>query len=179
MTDMPAALWFVLYGAQPLALLTLMVLRLPTTSDFDRLRTARKALVLVALVPVPGIGLVLVVAGLIAFAVWRRSVLDRSAATARKLASSRTLLPSVRPFASLPGVLTVSGGEVPSGGSAPFGLPTAPSSPRRDSPPLPDLSTVPGSPILPGHELRPSVSTESGCHSPSLAAPSSLTHRTL
>lgn len=92
MTDLPVALWAGLYVIQLLLALALGALRLERAPRHDALRRARGAAILVAVLPVPGLGLVL---GAIALVVLPR--LRQRADDAARQAGSRLAASPLRP----------------------------------------------------------------------------------
>ena len=79
MTDLPVPCWAGLYSAQLLLALLLAVLRLERAPRHDTLRRVRGTAVLVAVLPVPGPGLLLGATALAALTLLRRRADDDAA----------------------------------------------------------------------------------------------------
>ena len=176
MTDLPVPCWAGLYSAQLLLALLLAVLRLERAPRHDTLRRVRGTAVLVAVLPVPGPGLLLGATALAALTLLRRRADDDARAACSRLTAS-PLRPGGYPGGGLPDpdlpVLPGSGGGLPDpglpAGRVP-GLPVLPDPQALVTLPDPDLlappaladpadrgstlpvlpATGPGPPVLPG-----------------------------
>ena len=134
MTDLPVPCWAGLYSAQLLLALLLAVLRLERAPRHDTLRLIRGAAVLVAVLPVPGPGLLLGATALAALTLLRRRADDDARAACSRLTAS-PLRPGGYPGGGLPdpGLLA---GHVP-------GLPVLPDPQALAALPDPDLLAPP------------------------------------
>lgn len=149
MTDLPVPCWAGLYSAQLLLALLLAVLRLERAPRHDTLRRVRGAAVLVAVLPVPGPGLLLGATALAALTFLRRRA-DDDARAARSRLTASPLRPGGYPGGGLPNpglpVLPGSGGGLPDpgllAGHVP-GLPVLPDPQALAALPDPDLLAPP------------------------------------
>lgn len=149
MTDLPVPCWAGLYSAQLLLALLLAVLRLERAPRHDTLRRVRGTAVLVAVLPVPGPGLLLGATALAALTLLRRRA-DDDARAARSRLTASPLQPGGYPGGGLPDpglpVLPGSGGGLPDpglpAGHVP-GLPALPDPQALASLPDPDLLAPP------------------------------------
>lgn len=134
MTDLPVPCWAGLYSAQLLLALVLAALRLERAPRHDALRRVRGAAVLVAVLPVPGPGLLLGATALAALTFLRRRA-DDDARAARSRLTASPLRPGGYPGGGLPdpGLLA---GHVP-------GLPVLPDPQALAALPDPDLLAPP------------------------------------
>lgn len=134
MTDLPVPCWAGLYSAQLLLALVLAALRLERAPRHDALRRVRGAAVLVAVLPVPGPGLLLGATALAALTFLRRRA-DDDARAARSRLTASPLRPGGYPGGGLPdpGLLA---GHVP-------GLPVLPDPQALAALPDPDLLVPP------------------------------------
>ena len=134
MTDLPVPCWAGLYSAQLLLALLLAVLRLERAPRHDTLRRVRGTAVLVAVLPVPGPGLLLGATALAALTLLRRRA-DDDARAARSRLTASPLRPGGYPGGGLPdpGLLA---GHVP-------GLPVLPDPQALAALPDPDLLAPP------------------------------------
>lgn len=116
MTDLPVPCWAGLYSVQLLLALLLAVLRLERAPRHDTLRRVRGTAVLVAVLPVPGPGLLLGATALAALTLLRRRA-DDDARAARSRLTASPLRPGGYPGGGLPDpglpVLPGSGGGLP------------------------------------------------------------------
>lgn len=101
MTDLPVPCWAGLYSAQLLLALLLAVLRLERAPRHDTLRRVRGTAVLVAVLPVPGPGLLLGATALAALTLLRRRA-DDDARAARSRLTASPLRPGGYPGGGLP-----------------------------------------------------------------------------
>ncbi|WP_174714763.1 hypothetical protein [Actinomyces sp. oral taxon 897] len=101
MTDLPVPCWAGLYSAQLLLALLLAVLRLERAPRHDTLRRVRGTAVLVAVLPVPGPGLLLGATALAALTLLRRRANDDARAARSRLTAS-PLRPGGYPGSGLP-----------------------------------------------------------------------------
>lgn len=101
MTDLPVPCWAGLYSAQLLLALLLAALRLERAPRHDTLRRVRGAAVLVAVLPVPGPGLLLGATALAALTLLRRRA-DDDARAARSRLTASPLRPGGYPGGGLP-----------------------------------------------------------------------------
>lgn len=101
MTDLPVPCWAGLYSAQLLLALLLAVLRLERAPRHDTLRRVRGTAVLVAVLPVPGPGLLLGATALAALTLLRRRADDDARAACSRLTAS-PLRPGGYPGSGLP-----------------------------------------------------------------------------
>ena len=101
MTDLPVPCWAGLYSAQLLLALVLAALRLERAPRHDALRRVRGAAVLVAVLPVPGPGLLLGATALAALTFLRRRANDDARAARSRLTAS-PLRPGGYPGGGLP-----------------------------------------------------------------------------
>lgn len=101
MTDLPVPCWAGLYSAQLLLALLLAVLRLERAPRHDTLRRVRGTAVLVAVLPVPGPGLLLGATALAALTLLRRRANDDARAARSRLTAS-PLRPGGYPGGGLP-----------------------------------------------------------------------------
>lgn len=101
MTDLPVPCWAGLYSAQLLLALLLAVLRLERAPRHDTLRRVRGTAVLVAVLPVPGPGLLLGATALAALTFLRRRADDDARAACSRLTAS-PLRPGGYPGGGLP-----------------------------------------------------------------------------
>lgn len=101
MTDLPVPCWAGLYSAQLLLALLLAVLRLERAPRHDTLRRVRGTAVLVAVLPVPGPGLLLGATALAALTLLRRRADDDARAACSRLTAS-PLRPGGYPGGGLP-----------------------------------------------------------------------------
>lgn len=101
MTDLPVPCWAGLYSAQLLLALLLAVLRLERAPRHDTLRRVRGTAVLVAVLPVPGPGLLLGATALAALTLLRRRA-DDDARAARSRLTASPLRPGGYPGSGLP-----------------------------------------------------------------------------
>lgn len=101
MTDLPVPCWAGLYSAQLLLALLLAALRLERAPRHDTLRRVRGAAVLVAVLPVPGPGLLLGATALAALTLLRRRADDDARAACSRLTAS-PLRPGGYPGGGLP-----------------------------------------------------------------------------
>lgn len=101
MTDLPVPCWAGLYSAQLLLALLLAVLRLERAPRHDTLRRIRGTAVLVAVLPVPGPGLLLGATALAALTLLRRRADDDARAACSRLTAS-PLRPGGYPGGGLP-----------------------------------------------------------------------------
>lgn len=101
MTDLPVPCWAGLYSAQLLLALLLAVLRLERAPRHDTLRRVRGTAVLVAVLPVPGPGLLLGATALAALTLLRRRA-DDDARAARSRLTASPLQPGGYPGGELP-----------------------------------------------------------------------------
>ena len=101
MTDLPVPCWAGLYSAQLLLALLLAVLRLERAPRHDALRRVRGTAVLVAVLPVPGPGLLLGATALAALTLLRRRADDDARAACSRLTAS-PLRPGGYPGGGLP-----------------------------------------------------------------------------
>lgn len=101
MTDLPVLCWAGLYSAQLLLALLLAVLRLERAPRHDTLRRVRGTAVLVAVLPVPGPGLLLGATALAALTLLRRRANDDARAARSRLTAS-PLRPGGYPGGGLP-----------------------------------------------------------------------------
>lgn len=101
MTDLPVPCWAGLYSAQLLLALLLAVLRLERAPRHDTLRRIRGTAVLVAVLPVPGPGLLLGATALAALTLLRRRA-DDDARAARSRLTASPLRPGGYPGGGLP-----------------------------------------------------------------------------
>ena len=101
MTDLPVPCWAGLYSAQLLLALVLAALRLERAPRHDALRRVRGAAVLVAVLPVPGPGLLLGATALAALTLLRRRA-DDDARAARSRLTASPLRPGGYPGGGLP-----------------------------------------------------------------------------
>lgn len=101
MTDLPVPCWAGLYFAQLLLALLLAALRLERAPRHDTLRRIRGAAVLVAVLPVPGPGLLLGATALAALTLLRRRANDDARAARSRLTAS-PLRPGGYPGSGLP-----------------------------------------------------------------------------
>lgn len=101
MTDLPVPCWAGLYSAQLLLALLLAVLRLERAPRHDTLRRVRGTAVLVAVLPVPGPGLLLGATALAALTLLRRRANDDARAACSRLTAS-PLRPGGYPGGGLP-----------------------------------------------------------------------------
>lgn len=101
MTDLPVPCWAGLYSAQLLLALVLAVLRLERAPRHDTLRRVRGTAVLVAVLPVPGPGLLLGATALAALTLLRRRANDDARAARSRLTAS-PLRPGGYPGSGLP-----------------------------------------------------------------------------
>lgn len=101
MTDLPVPCWAGLYSAQLLLALLLAVLRLERAPRHDTLRRVRGTAVLVAVLPVPGPGLLLGATALAALTLLRRRANDDARAACSRLTAS-PLRPGGYPGSGLP-----------------------------------------------------------------------------
>lgn len=101
MTDLPVPCWAGLYSAQLLLALLLAVLRLERAPRHDTLRRVRGTAVLVAVLPVPGPGLLLGATALAALTLLRRRA-DDDARAARSRLTASPLQPGGYPGSGLP-----------------------------------------------------------------------------
>lgn len=101
MTDLPVPCWAGLYFAQLLLALLLAVLRLERAPRHDTLRRVRGTAVLVAVLPVPGPGLLLGATALAALTLLRRRA-DDDARAARSRLTASPLRPGGYPGGGLP-----------------------------------------------------------------------------
>lgn len=134
MTDLPVPCWAGLYSAQLLLALVLAALRLERAPRHDTLRRVRGTAVLVAVLPVPGPGLLLGATALAALTLLRRRA-DDDARAARSRLTASPLRPGGYPGGGLPdpGLLA---GHVP-------GLPVLPDPQALAALPDPDLLAPP------------------------------------
>lgn len=134
MTDLSVPYWAGLYSAQLLLALLLAVLRLERAPRHDTLRRVRGTAVLVAVLPVPGPGLLLGATALAALTLLRRRA-DDDARAARSRLTASPLRPGGYPGGGLPdpGLLA---GHVP-------GLPVLPDPQALAALPDPDLLAPP------------------------------------
>jgi len=100
-TDLPVPCWAGLYSAQLLLALLLAVLRLERAPRHDTLRRVRGTAVLVAVLPVPGPGLLLGATALAALTLLRRRADDDARAACSRLTAS-PLRPGGYPGGGLP-----------------------------------------------------------------------------
>ena len=101
MTDLPVPCWAGLYSAQLLLALLLAALRLERAPRHDTLRRVRGTAVLVAVLPVPGPGLLLGATALAALTLLRRRADDDARAACSRLTAS-PLRPGGYPGGGLP-----------------------------------------------------------------------------
>ena len=101
MTDLPVPCWAGLYSAQLLLALVLAALRLERAPRHDALRRVRGAAVLLAVLPVPGPGLLLGATALAALTLLRRRANDDARAACSRLTAS-PLRPGGYPGSGLP-----------------------------------------------------------------------------
>lgn len=101
MTDLPVPCWAGLYSAQLLLALVLAALRLERAPRHDALRRVRGAAVLLAVLPVPGPGLLLGATALAALTLLRRRA-DDDARAARSRLTASPLRPGGYPGSGLP-----------------------------------------------------------------------------
>lgn len=101
MTDLSVPCWAGLYSAQLLLALLLAVLRLERAPRHDTLRRVRGTAVLVAVLPVPGPGLLLGATALAALTLLRRRA-DDDARAARSRLTASPLRPGGYPGSGLP-----------------------------------------------------------------------------
>ena len=101
MTDLPVPCWAGLYSAQLLLALVLAALRLERAPRHDALRRVRGAAVLLAVLPVPGPGLLLGATALAALTLLRRRA-DDDARAARSRLTASPLRPGGYPGGGLP-----------------------------------------------------------------------------
>lgn len=101
MTDLPVPCWAGLYSAQLLLALVLAALRLERAPRHDTLRRVRGTAVLVAVLPVPGPGLLLGATALAALTLLRRRANDDARAARSRLTAS-PLRPGGYPGGGLP-----------------------------------------------------------------------------
>lgn len=101
MTDLSVPCWAGLYSAQLLLALLLAVLRLERAPRHDTLRRVRGTAVLVAVLPVPGPGLLLGATALAALTLLRRRA-DDDARAARSRLTASPLRPGGYPGGGLP-----------------------------------------------------------------------------
>ena len=101
MTDLPVPCWAGLYSAQLLLALLLAALRLERAPRHDTLRRVRGTAVLVAVLPVPGPGLLLGATALAALTLLRRRA-DDDARAARSRLTASPLRPGGYPGSGLP-----------------------------------------------------------------------------
>lgn len=101
MTDLPVPCWAGLYSAQLLLALLLAVLRLERAPRHDTLRRVRGTAVLLAVLPVPGPGLLLGATALAALTLLRRRA-DDDARAARSRLTASPLRPGGYPGGGLP-----------------------------------------------------------------------------
>lgn len=101
MTDLPVPCWAGLYFAQLLLALLLAVLRLERAPRHDALRRVRGTAVLLAVLPVPGPGLLLGATALAALTLLRRRA-DDDARAARSRLTASPLQPGGYPGGGLP-----------------------------------------------------------------------------
>lgn len=134
MTDLPVPCWAGLYSAQLLLALLLAVLRLERAPRHDTLRRVRGTAVLVAVLPVPGPGLLLGATALAALTLLRRRA-DDDARAARSRLTASPLRPGGYPGGGLPDPDLLAG-HVP-------GLPVLPDPQALAALPDPDLLVPP------------------------------------
>lgn len=134
MTDLPVPCWAGLYSAQLLLALLLAVLRLERAPRHDTLRRVRGTAVLVAVLPVPGPGLLLGATALAALTLLRRRA-DDDARAARSRLTASPLRPGGYPGGGLPDP-GLPAGHVP-------GLPVLPDPQALAALPGPDLLAPP------------------------------------
>lgn len=134
MTDLPVPCWAGLYSAQLLLALVLAALRLERAPRHDALRRVRGAAVLVAVLPVPGPGLLLGATALAALTFLRRRA-DDDARAARSRLTASPLQPGGYPGSGLPDP-DLPAGHVP-------GLPVLPDPQALVTLPDPDLLAPP------------------------------------
>ena len=134
MTDLPVPCWAGLYSAQLLLALLLAVLRLERAPRHDTLRRVRGTAVLVAVLPVPGPGLLLGATALAALTLLRRRA-DDDARAARSRLTASPLRPGGYPGGGLPDP-GLPAGHVP-------GLPVLPDPQALAALPGPDLRAPP------------------------------------